>query len=109
MKYFDNWNDMHGIDAGFLERRIFTGEKAMLVHNIVPAHGTIPAHKHPHEQISYVLSGECDVTVCGETRHVTDGGVAWFPSNEEHLVVNTADRPLLVLDVFSPIREDFLK
>lgn len=107
-KYFDAWDQMDPIPVAIGDRRLFTGEKCMMVHNTILPKETIPTHKHPHEQLFFVLSGACDVTVCGETRHLVAGGVAWFPGDEEHTVVNTLDEPLIALDVFSPIREDFL-
>lgn len=108
-KTFDNWNCIDPIPLGFLDRRIFTGEKVMLVHNVIHPNEVIPAHSHPHEQIFYVISGECDVTTQGKTEHLTAGGLALFPSDAEHAVTNTLDEDLVCIDIFAPIREDFLK
>ena len=32
-----------------------------------------------------------------------------FPSDAEHAVTNTLDEDLVCIDIFAPIREDFLK
>ncbi len=92
-----------------MKRQIFYGDNVMIVKNIIAPHTTIPAHKHVHEQISYVESGECDITIDGmETQHAVKGGVALFPSNVGHEVTATGDEELVLWDIFSPIREDFI-
>ena len=105
---FDNWDDIPVIKLETMDRQIYTGEKVMLVRNTIHPRAVIPNHAHPHEQITYVVSGECDVTTAGETRRVGPGGLSWFASDEEHEVVNTLDEPLVVIDIFAPIREDFI-
>ena len=108
MELFQNWNELRSVPLGISDRKLFTGEQVMLVQNTVHPHELLPLHSHPHEQILMVLSGACDVTTDGVTQHLTEGGLAWFPSGAEHSVLNTEDVPLVALDVFSPIREDFL-
>ena len=70
--------------------------------------GVIAAmHDHPHEQIIYILEGELDFTVGGETRRVRAGDSLYAPPGVRHGAVSvTASR---LLDVFSPQREDFLE
>lgn len=109
MKLFDNWKDIPTIHLDLMDRKIFTGKNVMIVRNEVHPKTTMPVHSHPHEQLLYVESGACDVVTDGQTQHLEAGGVAWFPSNAEHSVVNTEDAPLVVFDIFTPIREDFLK
>lgn len=81
----------------------------MLVRNTIHPNVVTASHNHPHEQLLYVESGECDVISEKGTQHMTAGGLAWMPSGMQHHVVNTQDEPLVVVDIFSPIREDFLK
>lgn len=64
-------------------------------------------HDHPHEQIVYIVSGELDFTVGGETRRVGPGDSMYVPSGVRHGAVSITDS--VVLDVFTPQREDFLK
>lgn len=109
MNLFTNWDDIPTIHLELMERKIFTGENVMLVKNYVHPHAEVPAHKHPHEQMLYVVSGECDVITGTEKSHLKAGGLALFPSNVEHSVLNTLDEELIAIDIFSPIREDFLK
>ncbi len=108
MSNVKNWADITPIEAPITERLVFTGEKVMVVRNIIAPGDTVPNHKHPHEQIFAVLSGECDVVAEGRTVHLGPDGLMLFSSNVEHAVIVTGSQPLVALDIFSPIREDFL-
>lgn len=63
-------------------------------------------HSHPHSQSTYVESGAFDVTINGETNRQTAGDCHYIPPNEEH-GARCVDAGVLI-DVFSPVREDFL-
>jgi quercetin dioxygenase-like cupin family protein len=41
-------------------------------------------HKHPHEEMVLVQTGELEVTIGGNTTRLTPGSVAFVASNEEH-------------------------
>jgi quercetin dioxygenase-like cupin family protein len=90
-------------------RRVLTqGPQLMLVEHHMAQGWQGARHRHPHEQLVYVLSGEIRVT-CGEDpafdAHAGDSFVV--PGNVEHEV--SALRESHVLDVFTPIREDYLE
>jgi quercetin dioxygenase-like cupin family protein len=63
-------------------------------------------HQHVHSQISYVESGEFEVTVGGETRVLQAGDTFYAAPNVLHGVV--ARQAGVLLDSFSPVRLDFL-
>ncbi len=64
-------------------------------------------HKHPHSQVTYVHSGKFEVQI-GKEKKILKGGDCYFiPSDIEHGAVNL--EPGILIDVFSPMREDFLK
>lgn len=63
-------------------------------------------HNHVHSQSTYVLSGEFDVTIDGQTKSLKEGDSFFVPSGEMHGVFCTKDGSLL--DAFSPARKDFL-
>lgn len=79
----------------------------MMVRNEVKPHGVLALHSQHHAQMTMVLAGACDVTMEGETFHLTTDGVVYFPPDVPHEVVNTGETTLILLDVFTPIREDF--
>jgi quercetin dioxygenase-like cupin family protein len=64
-------------------------------------------HQHPHRQASYVAAGRFLVTVGGEQRELKAGDVFYAAGDVPH-GVRALERGTLV-DVFTPIREDFLK
>jgi quercetin dioxygenase-like cupin family protein len=89
-----------------IKRRMITGEKVMVL-NLTLAKGAIVGqHHHPHEQVSFVLSGALEFEINGEKQRVQGGEGVILPSNIPHAVVALEDTH--VLDIFSPPREDFL-
>lgn len=66
---------------------------------------TIPPHRHPHEQITYVLSGRFEFTVGSKTTVLEPGMAALIPADVEH--GGTTLTACRVLDVFAPVREDY--
>ena len=80
-------------------------EKITMARIILEQGASVAEHKHVHEQWSIVVEGELEFTVSGETQLVIPGMVVHIPSNELHSV--KAITPCLVMDVFTPAREDF--
>lgn len=68
----------------------------------------LPLHRHPHEQIGTVLEGAIVVTIAGETRRIEPGGSYVAPSGVEH-GGETGTEGVLVLEAFTPVREEYLK
>ncbi len=64
------------------------------------------AHMHLHSQTSYILSGEFEVTIDGETNLLKAGDGFFIEPNVIHGCVCREKGD--ILDVFSPCREDFL-
>ena len=64
-------------------------------------------HRHPHEQITYVAQGRFLFTVEGEDSIVEKGDSLYFPPNALHGCTALEDGVLV--DIFTPQREDFLK
>ncbi len=63
-------------------------------------------HSHPHLQITYIVKGSFLFTIDGETKEVKAGDSLYMPSDSVHGTVALEDSVLV--DVFSPMREDFL-
>ncbi|MBX3441737.1 MAG: cupin domain-containing protein [Planctomyces sp.] len=66
----------------------------------------VPLHSHPHEQGGVLLKGTLQLTIGDETRVVQPGSLFLIPSGVPHRAV-AINGPAVVLDVFSPIREDY--
>lgn len=103
---FDNDLEWEELSKGIKRKIMAYDEKIMLVkvHFEIGAMGTV--HNHPHTQVTYVESGEFELTIGKETKIINKGDSFYIPSNVMHGV--TCLKEGLLIDVFSPIREDFL-
>ena len=66
----------------------------------------MPSHAHANEQISIVLSGVLLFKIEGRETIVRAGEVMQIPANVAHEVEVLEDT--LAVDVFSPIRQDWI-
>ncbi|AGB82839.1 cupin domain-containing protein [Serratia sp. FGI94] len=90
-----------------VSRRILAhggGMMAVEVHFLTGAVG--PLHSHPHEQLTYVLSGRFAFTIGDETHQVSAGDTLYKRPHVVHGCVCLEAGVLL--DTFTPQREDFL-
>ena len=95
-------------------QKVFPGIIGRLIHTDkvtigdfrIKAGTKLPEHQHPHEQTSTVLEGTFDFTVGGQTKRCGPGDVAVIPSNVLHSATAVTD--CRVLDVFEPVRKDYL-
>lgn len=96
-----------GFALGEYTLRPFGGDKLMAVRVEGPAGASAPAHAHPHEQMSLVVSGRVRFTIGGEIVEVGPGGLVHIPSGVEHTA--EALEESLFYDIFHPVRDDFLE
>jgi quercetin dioxygenase-like cupin family protein len=89
-----------------LSRKIVTGAREMLAQVYVKRGCLVPMHSHESEQMSYILQGALRFMVGGEEITVREGEVLHIPSWVEHQAEALEDT--FELDVFSPIRQDWL-
>ena len=90
-----------------IERQMVYGERVMVCKLRIAPHTVTPVHSHPHEQITLVEQGPVEFFIDGQSRIVNTGDVLHFPSNIRH-GATMLDREVVLIDIFSPIREDFL-
>ena len=93
--------------ADGIERQMVFGERVMVCRLRLAAHVVTPVHAHPHEQITMVERGRVRFTVDGADRVVAAGDVLHLPSGVPH-GATMLDEEVVLIDIFSPIREDFL-
>jgi len=89
-----------------LKRKVITGERAMVAQVFIAKGGVVPEHHHESEQLTYILEGALEFELEGQTVVVHKGEVLHIPSNVPHKAVALEDT--LDLDIFSPIRLDWL-
>lgn len=91
-----------------------SGFKARLIHTLhttlgfweVDEGAVLPMHKHIHEQITQVLSGEFELTIGDKTNIYRKGDIAIIPPNIMH--GGKAITNCHLFDIFSPVREDYM-
>ena len=88
--------------------RTMWGEKIMVSILESAPHAVVKDHVHPHEQAGIVLQGEFEMNIGHETKHMRPGDAYVIPGGVEHGIVGD-DGWALVLDVFSPVRDEYKK
>ena len=93
--------------SGQIGRKIISGDRAMVAQVFLSKGAVVPEHHHESEQITYILEGALKFELEGRVVVVGKGQVLRIPSNVPHRAVALEDT--LDLDIFSPIRHDWLK
>ena len=83
------------------------GEHMMLSYVQCEPGAIVEEHSHPHEQVGMIVKGSGTFHVGNEERLLRPGDMYRIPGNVVHRVV-AANEGLVALDVFHPIREDYL-
>lgn len=110
--YFINPDDalrftqMPGLESAILTG--LNGESMMMVLSTTLPEHTVPIHTHPHEQIGMVCSGKAELIIGSEKRIVHAGDFYCIPSNVPHGDTCIGDVPFVMLDIFYPVRKDFI-
>jgi quercetin dioxygenase-like cupin family protein len=105
---FINWSDVpvQTLAPGVRLRTPY-GERIMLSLVELDEGATVPPHSHPHEQAGIVLEGMLELTIDGQARTLKAGDAYIAGGNVTHSARAVGGR-CKVLDVFSPIREDYV-
>ncbi len=90
---------------GVLYQTLATGERMMMTTMHYDADVVVPSHSHRHEQAGYVVSGSIVLDEEGSQTTLAAGDSYVIPSNSRHSL--TTREVALVVDVFSPPREDY--
>lgn len=90
-----------------MKRKIMSYDDHLMLVKVEFEAGAVgAAHQHFHSQTSYVVAGEFEVTIGGQSSILRTGDVFYVEPNILHGAVALTDGVLL--DIFSPIREDFM-
>jgi quercetin dioxygenase-like cupin family protein len=104
------WTDIHKEPVTpQLSRRLVTGERMMLAQVYLEKGCIVPRHSHENEQITWILEGALKFWIGEDESEVVivrAGEVLHIPSNVPHKAEALEDT--LDIDVFSPIRQDWL-
>jgi quercetin dioxygenase-like cupin family protein len=89
-----------------LSRRLVTGEREMVAQISMKKGCFVPSHQHESEQMTYVLKGALKFSIGGKEITVRENEILHIPSGVAHDALALED--VFELDVFSPIRQDWL-
>ena len=90
-----------------VSQKIICGEREMMAQIYLKRGALVPMHTHESEQMTYVLQGSLRFLVDGEEVIVREGEVLHIPSRLPHQAEALEDT--LELDVFSPVRADWMQ
>src|SRR5260370_31579806 len=92
--------------SDLISRKVISGDKAMVAQVFLKKDAVVPEHHHESEQITYIIEGALKFELEGQEVIVCKGEVLHIPSHVPHRAVALEDT--LDLDIFSPIRTDWL-
>jgi quercetin dioxygenase-like cupin family protein len=95
------------VDKGIQRKVMAYDEKVMLVKVKFEAGGIGTLHNHHHSQITHVESGIFEIEINGEKQVLKGGDAYYIPPGINHGAV--CIEAGVLIDVFSPMREDFIR
>jgi quercetin dioxygenase-like cupin family protein len=91
-----------------MKRKIMAYDESLMVVKVEFEKGGIgTVHQHYHTQITHIEKGVFEVEISGEKKVLAAGDAFFVPPNALHGAVCLEAGVLI--DIFSPMREDFVK
>ncbi len=90
-----------------IERQMVVGQNMMICRFRFAPFLVTPEHTHHHEQMTLVVQGRVKFFIEGKEHIVSAGDVLHFPPHNRH-GATMLDEEVILIDIFSPIREEFL-
>jgi quercetin dioxygenase-like cupin family protein len=91
---------------GIRMKTLVYGAKTLMAEFRLSQGADLPAHQHPHEQTGYLVSGRIDLTIDGSVHAVRPGDSWCIPGGVTHSAKVHEDA--VAVEVFAPVREDYL-
>ena len=91
-----------------IKRQMVVGENLTVQRFTCDPFVATDAHTHPHEQMTLVIRGKVRFTIGGLAVIAAAGDVLHFPPHNRHDAM-MLDEEVVLIDIFTPIREDFLE
>ncbi|MES2748120.1 MAG: cupin domain-containing protein [Bacteroidota bacterium] len=106
--FFENEKNHWKVVDDKIQRQIVGFDDSIMMINVRFEKGGIGSlHHHYHAQVTHISEGKFEVTIGKETKILKKGDSFYIPSHVEHGVVCLEEG--MLIDVFSPMREDILK
>ena len=93
--------------AGIKQKTLAHGEKTLMSEFLLEKGSAVPTHKHPNEQIGYLIKGKMILKVEDKEYEVEEGDSWCIEGNVEHSAKALEDS--VAVEVFSPPRKDYLE
>lgn len=90
-----------------IQRQMVVGEKLMICRLTIQPRVVTAVHAHAHEQMTIVERGRVLYIIDGVEHVCSPGDVLHFPPHLPH-GATMLDEEVVLVDVFTPPREDFL-
>ncbi len=91
---------------GIERKTLVHGERTLMTEFRLNKGAILPRHSHPHEQTGYLVRGRIRLVI-GDSSHEAHAGDSWcIPGGVEHGADILEDS--VAIEVFSPVREDYL-
>ncbi len=91
---------------GIEMKTLVYGDKTLLVRFKMTKGALLPSHTHPHEQTGYLVSGRINLYIGSECSNAGPGDSWCVQSGVAHRAEVLEDS--VAIEVFSPVREDYL-
>lgn len=95
-------------ETGVTRKILGRGGKLMMVEVTFKKGAIGELHSHPHEQVSYIANGSFEFNINENKQIIKKGDSIYIPSNEPHSAL-ALEEDSIIVDIFTPQREDFLK
>jgi quercetin dioxygenase-like cupin family protein len=90
-----------------VEMLVMAGKQTMANWVRIAPNVGVPLHAHPHEQLGLVIEGSITMTIGERAETVGPGQCYRIPGNLMHAGLAGPDG-CLVVDIFSPLRDDYV-
>jgi quercetin dioxygenase-like cupin family protein len=92
--------------SGVQRKTLAVGEHCLMTKFVLEAGSELPSHKHPHEQVGFLVSGRLILTIGDESCEMLPGDSWAVPGDVAHCakVIEKAE----AIEVFYPVRQDYL-
>jgi quercetin dioxygenase-like cupin family protein len=91
---------------GIRQKTLVHGATTLMVEFRLKKGALLPMHSHPHEQTGYLVKGLIRLTIGDVTNEVEPGGSWCIPGDMPHAAEIIEDS--VAIEVFSPVREEYL-
>jgi len=102
----DSSKQLLSVVPGVQRKTLAVGANTLMTKFVLAKGSELPKHKHPHEQIGFLVSGRLILTIGNEACELEPGDSWAVPGDVEHSaqVLENSE----AVEVFFPVRQDYL-